>query len=321
MIEFISRFKIPTILGLGVIFLGLASGLYLVFKEQVFLSQASPDLTAQNITVSNLTDKQATISWQTNAATPSFITFGQNNPSEQTALDDRDINIPQPHTVHYVTLKNLLPQTNYQFKIISGKIISNVGEFDTAKPLANKSILTPIIGSVLDGNTPLNEGVAYLTINGAATQSAPVKTGGNFLISLSDLWKSDLSDPYSLTENTTAKITLISDKGSASLITKITANTNPLPPIKLGQNLDLTIVEATPKPQPSIKNLGKYDPNNDNAINAADYVIVSSCFDKPLATVLPPNIACTKADINGDKKVDQKDLDLISQKLKELGSQ
>lgn len=320
MIEFINKFKIPTILGLGIIFIGLASGLYLVLREQIFLSQAASDLTAQNITVSNLTDEGATISWQTNSATTSFITFGQNNPSEQTALDDRDVNSPQPHVIHYVTLKNLLPQTHYQFKIISGKVISNVGDFDTAKPLTNKSVLTPIIGSVLDENTPLNEGIAYLTINGAATQSAPVKAGGNFLISLSNLRKSDLSDPYSLTENANAKITIISDKGSASLITKITANTNPLPPIKLGQNLDLTAAEETPKPEPSIKDLGKYDPNKDSVINTADYAIVSSCFDKPLAAVLPPSIPCAKADINNDGKVGQKDLDLITQRLKDLGS-
>lgn len=321
MIDFINKFKIPTILGLSIIFLGLFSGLYLVLKEQIFLSQAAPDLTAQNITVSNLTDEEATISWQTSSATPSFITFGQSNPSEQTTLDDRDTTNPKAHFIHYVTLKNLLPQTHYQFKIISGKVISSVGEFDTAKPLANKSALTPIIGSALSNDAPLTEGIAYLIINGATTQTALIKTGGNFLIPLSYLRKSDLSDIYSLTENVNAKITIISDKGSASIVTKLTANTPPLPSIKLGQNVDLTTIEETPKPQLGTKGLGKYDPNDDNTINATDYVIVSSCFDKPLTTALPPSIPCAKADINGDKKIDQQDLDLITQRLKDLGSQ
>lgn len=305
MIDFLNKFKIPTILGLGIIFLGLASGVFLVLRQQIFTSQAAPDITPQNITLTNLTENSVSISWQTNAQATSFVTFGQNSPGEQTALDDRDTTTPKPHLTHYVTLKNLLPQTNYQFKIVSGKVSSEVQSFETAKPAANKTNFTPIIGTVSDSSTALNEGIVYLSINGAYLQSALVKMGGNFLIPLSYIRKNDLSDIYPLEEDTNAKITIVSDKGSASLLFSLKNNPAPLPAIKLGQSLDLTTPQETPGPN--------YDLNNDGKINSADNAIILQNFGKN-----PKNI---KADLNKDGVVNQQDLDLISQKLKDLGSQ
>lgn len=295
MTDFINKFKIPTILGLAVIFLGLAGGLFLVLREQTFLSLATPDLTAQNITLTNMTDSSLVISWQTNSASASFITFGQNNPGEQTVLDDRDSSGPTPRSIHYVTLKNLLPQTEYRYKIISGKINSDVFKFQTAKPLTNLTGFTPVIGSVLkDDNTPLGEGIAYLSIPGAINQSALIKSGGSFLIPVSQI---------QITEGVTAKLIIASDKGTAGLLFNVKANSTPLPPIKLGQNIDLTTPEETPQ----------YDLNGDGKINAADNAAILQNFGK--------NGKNIKGDVNDDGAVNQKDLDLMAQKITDLGSQ
>lgn len=324
MTNFFNKFKIPTLLGLSLILLGLASGLYLVLREQVFLSQAAPNLAPQNITITNITDDSVVISWQTNTAAVSFITFGQKNPGEQTALDDRDGNQPadgpKPHLIHYVTLKNLLPGTNYLFKITSGKLISEVLKFDTATPLANQTGFTPVIGSVMDGRNPLNDGVAYLSIQDAVTASSLIKTGGNFLIPISQIRKNDLSNISPLTEGTTAKLVIRSERGSASIQFRLQANSSPLPVIKLGQDIDLTVPQETPVPSPTVKDLDKYDLNSDEKINSADYAILSSCFGKRPNTSLPGGRSCAKADINGDGVIDKKDMDLMSQKLKEFSS-
>lgn len=316
MTDFITKFKIPTLLGLGIIFLGLASGLYLVLREQTFLSQATPNFTPRNITITNIVDDSVVISWQTSSATTSFITFGQSSPREQTVLDDRDNDPPaggpKPRLNHYVTLKNLLPKTNYQFKIISGKFTSDVAKFETATPLANQTGFTPIIGSVFDGDSPLESGVVYLFMPDATTQSSTIKQGGNFLIPLAQIRKADLSDTYQPIEGTIAKLTIISDKGNASILFKLKASSLPLPPIKLGQNLDLTIAEDTLQSNVTTSDLQKYDLNGDGKINATDNAIILQNLGKN-----PTNIA---ADISGDGVVDQKDLDLMSQKLKSLGS-
>ena len=129
--------------------------------------------------------------------------------------------------------------------------------------------------------------------------------GGNFLIPLSYIRKNDLSGIYPLEEGTNAKITIVSDKGSASLLFSLKNNSAPLPAIKLGQSLDLTTPKETPPPN--------YDLNNDGKINSADNAIILDNIGK--------NSKNPKADLNKDKVVDQKDLDLIAQKLKDLGSQ
>ncbi|MDO8573643.1 MAG: dockerin type I domain-containing protein [Candidatus Daviesbacteria bacterium] len=298
----LNKFKIPTVLGLGLIFFGLASGVFLVLREQVFLSKAAPDLIPQNITISNITDSSAVVSWETNSTVFSFVSFSPNSLQQQTILDDRDTT-PKPHLIHYVTIKKLLPKTKYQFSIISGKNTSETLQFETSAPLTNQNEFTPVIGSVSTGNSPLDEGIIYLSFTGATIQSALIKKGGNFLIPVSQIAKDDLSGAFSLTDNMPAKLTVRSSKGESGIQFYLKANMPPLPPIKLGQNTDLTAPEETPQ----------YDLNGDGKINAADNAVILQNFGKKPKD---PNI-----DLNSDGKVDQKDLDLMSQKLKTLGSQ
>ncbi|MBI2019297.1 hypothetical protein HYS95_01340 [Candidatus Daviesbacteria bacterium] len=308
--DFFSKFKIPTILGLAIIFLGIASGVYLVLKDQIYFLQAAPNVSAQNVTFSNITDTSAVVSWETASAVLSFITFGQNNPAEQTVLNDRD-QTPQPHRIHYVTLKNLTAKTTYQLKITTGKTQSEIFKFETSSPASDQSGFNPVIGSVTDhNNTPLNEGIAYLSITGAITQSALIK-GGNFLISISNVKKQDLTD-YLLKEDVTAKITIVSDNGTANMLVTLKKNSVPLPSVKLGQNIDLTTLpEETP--QPSTKELNEYDLNSDGKINAADNAIILQNFGR--------NPKEKRADLDKNGKVDQDDLDLMAVKIKELGPQ
>lgn len=300
--NFLVKFKMPTILGLGVIVFGIAAGVFLTVKEQTFISSAYPNVNAQNITLSNISDDSVTISWQTEAPVVSFVTFGQKNPSEVTVLDDRDLTAtssgPKAYLLHYVTIKNLLPKTTYQYKIISGKNLTEVNKFETASPLSSQNTLRPIIGSVLEEDKPLDEGVVYLSLSDATTQSAPVKTAGNFLIPLSQIRKSDLSESFPLSADTIIKLIILSPKGEASALFKLGDFTKGLPPIKLGENLDLTNIDM---------DLNKYDLNEDGKINAADNAVILLNFG--------PNPENKRADLNGDNVVDQKDLSLISKQI------
>ncbi len=313
--DFLDKFKIPTILGLSIIFLGIASGVFLLLREQIFLSKAAPNQIPQNITFSNITDSSVVVSWETNFAVSSFVSLIQTPSLEQTVLDDRDSNPsaggPKPHLIHYVTLKNLLPKTKYQLKIISGKNISEILQFETSEPLNNQTEFTPIIGSVINGNTALNEGIIYLSLSGAIVQSALIKNGGNFLIPVSQIAKADLSSTFSLADDIPAKLTVRSAGKETNMQFKLKANLPPLSPIILGQNIDLTTPQKIP--QPTTNNLDKYDLNNDGKINAADNAIILQNFGNN-----PKN---KKADLNEDGKVNQKDVDLISQELKNLGPQ
>ena len=297
------KFKIPTLLGLSVIIFGIAAGVFLTLREQIFISKATPDVTASDIEVTNITDDSAIISFQTATAAPSFITFGQLNPGEQTLLDEWDSQSPKDHQIHYFILNNLLPKTTYQFKIISGKISSQVNKFTTASPVSSQTGFSPVIGSAFDGEKPLSEGLAFVSIADSVVQSSLVENSGNFLIPLSQIRKSDLSDISQITMDTVAKLTIIAPTGVAHALFKLRDLKNELPPIKLGDNLDLQTPSPNPTPQQNIN----FDLNGDGKINAADNAIILQNFGKN-----PKN---KKADVNSDGVVDQTDLDLMAKQI------
>lgn len=308
MISRFNRLKIPTLLGLGIIIIGIMGGVFLVLRNQTFVTQATPSLISQSITLTNIEEDSVTISWQTSSDVPGFVSYGQSSPNEQTLLDDRDGNIPKPHLTHYVTIKNLLPKTTYQFKIVSGKFTSEIHEFTTSAPTQSQTGFRPVIGFVFDGNKPLEEGIAYLSISQAVTQSSLIKNMGNFLIPLSFIHKADLSEIFPLKEGDIAKITIISNKGQASILLKLTELGRLLPPLKLGQNLDLTNIELEIKEaSPSSRELNKFDLNEDKSINVGDYAILLQNFGKG-----PKD---KRADLNSDGLVDQKDLDLMAEQI------
>ena len=305
MISFFNKFKIPTLLGLGVIILGITVGIYLILKEQALIAKATPDVTPQNITLTNIEDRSLSISWHTTAAVASFISYGQNSPDEQTVLDERDTNSPKPYTIHQVTVKNLQPKTTYQFKIISGKLTSEIFRGTTATSSADQNGFNPVIGSALDNNQPVEEGIAYLSISGAVVQSALVKNLGNFLIPLSFMRQQDLQDIFQPTKDDIAKLTIIAEKGTVSATFKLNSSGLFLPPLKLGQNVDLTNI---------LEEIKKFDLNKDGLVNAADHAIILQNFG-------PPSREASKsaqnkgADLNSDGVVNQKDLDLMAKKI------
>lgn len=304
----LKEFRIPTILGLGIILVGIVAGVLLVMKDKTFITKASPDLAPRDINLTNIEDESVTISWQTSAPATGFVKYGQAQSDEQTILDERDSKLPGNYSTHHVTIKNLLPKTTYKYKIISGKATSEVLHFTTASPIASQNGFRPIVGSILDDDQPLKEGIVYLSIDGAVSASSLVKNNGNFLIPMTFIRNSDLTDVFNLTDETTAKLTVMSPKGTATALFKVNSAGENLPSLKLGDNLDLTDVVinmATPAPAPD--DLSKFDLNDDGQINSADNAVILNNFGK--------NPKDKKADLNKDGVVDQKDLELLSKHI------
>ena len=121
-----NEIRIPTILGLLVAFGGLLSGLWLVQGQVSNISKAAADLEPAKVTVTNVTDTSFTVSWITTVAAPGFVEYGteQNNIGSSLS-DDRDQESGGilAYLTHIVTVKGLKPETNYYFKIGSGKKI------------------------------------------------------------------------------------------------------------------------------------------------------------------------------------------------------
>ena len=286
----IHKFRIPTLLGLGIILLGIIAGVFLVLQgDQIFFTQASADIKPENIQITNIEDKSVSISWLTQKAVTGFITFSQNTPNGETVGDDANKNPLEARIYHHITLKNLTPATAYQARIISGGLQHpQVLNFTTATTATNQNGLKPIIGSILGNNQPISDGIAYLYISGVATQSSTIKNLGNFIIPLAQVRTQDLSGVFSPTPGMAAKLTIMSSQGQTNVNFIITDNLT-LGPLQIGKNLDLTIHNDSVS----------FDLDNNGIINALDHALAVK----------------QKKDLNGDKIFDKKDSDLILSKI------
>ncbi|MBI2017559.1 hypothetical protein HYS92_00765 [Candidatus Daviesbacteria bacterium] len=306
-----SKFRIPTFLGLGIILAGIITGVFLILKDQQpFFAKADLNFKPEPI-VTNILSDSVTISFKTEASIPAFINYGINSIEENGTRDDRDTDKPPaPRQIHYFTIKNLQPDTAYQYRVTVGKSKFEIQPpFKTAKAETLQNGFNPIIGTVLSGNTPLNEGLVYLTIANAKPQSALVKNNGNFLIPLTFIRKEDLSDVLVPEDKTPAKLTIISAEGEAMVLLPLKADSDILDAIRLGDKLDLTDPNPSPTPDISPKEIITFDLNGDGQINAADNAIILKNFGN--------NPSNKKADLDGNGKVDNEDLKIMAEKISE----
>ncbi|OGE14863.1 hypothetical protein A2769_01045 [Candidatus Daviesbacteria bacterium RIFCSPHIGHO2_01_FULL_37_27] len=300
----LNRIRIPTLAGLTIIIVGMAAGIYLTLSNQTYVSQAAPEFAPNNVKITNIEDGSVSVSWVTDTKTPGFIVYSSAGNFNQTALDDLDDKIPEAKLLHHVSLKDLTPETLYQFKIVSGKLTSAPLEFTTAKKSDSQNELSPIIGSVQDKDQFLKSGIVYLEVPGAVVQSAPIKSLGNFIIPLSKLRTVDLSDIFKIS-TPEAKINVITETPGLTGARFILGKAGSLiGPLIVGQTLDLTIQVASPSA------LIKFDLNGDGIINASDHSIVLTNLGKK------PKVPAS--DLNEDGIVDKKDLDIISSEIAKL---
>lgn len=176
--------KIPTIIAIFTLVIGVAVGVFAVNQTQSFRLGASPETTPQDVQVSNIQDKTATITWRTDKAVVGSILWDETASVSKTASDGTSLK-----TLHQVTLTGLSAGKRYYFKITSsGSTYSNSGSpwtFDTTtKTVSKTQVLT---GSVLNAtgqpaanvqvfvssqDVPLLSGTT--TENGNWTVTAPI---------------------------------------------------------------------------------------------------------------------------------------------------
>ncbi|MDO8498704.1 MAG: fibronectin type III domain-containing protein [bacterium] len=298
--------KIPTLLGLGVLLTGLVIGVFLVTQNQSLKSRASQPLNLQNMALVNLSDTQASVYWQTDQESTGFVQAGTTPSLDLTFKDERDLQPPQNHRLHFVTLKNLTPQTTYYYKIHSGAGTYPAGNpltFTTAAslPLFNYN---PLVSTVINNSSqPVSEALVTLEIPGAQKLATITKLGGNFILPLTGIKTADFSESFRWEDASSSATMTVFDNGSSSRLTLPMPLQNiTLPTIILGQDLDLAPKVSSPSPE-----VVTFDLNGDGVINSLDLGVVLKNYGKK-------NFEA-KADLNKDGKVDQKDVKLINKAI------
>lgn len=307
--------KIPTVFGLVLIITSLSLGLIFYSFQKTNDHNLKQSSTPQNIKIFNLTGNQASITWQTNLTTEGEVEL--NGDQKNLKRDDRDLNTPTPHQVHFVTLKNLNPNTKYTYKIKSGNFYYpdyNL-EFETLPQINTDNLLSEknkfLRGTILNTNlNPIDEALVILKIDGAQEIASITGISGNFILPLHIL----SADGTNFLEiDSTLPATILVEK--STLKSNISLNLpleNPnLPPFTIGQSFNLSEYLQTLKrpsnPESLHTDISIYDLNSDGTLNSLDSAIVSDNINRKFID--------KKADLNNDGKVDQKDLNLILKSL------
>lgn len=316
-----SEAKIPTLLALGILLVGIAVGVYSVSQTKTIFTKADTSTIPKNITVSDISFDSVSISWQTDAPISSFVDSGPTENLGTVFLDDRDSN-PSPHNLHFVTLKNLTPSTAYFYKITSGSYSypQTLLTFKTTSKL-DLSNNQPLIGTVLrEDGQPVTEALVKLEISQAQILITITKGNGSFILPLTEVKDQSFTKPYQIPPNTQATLT-VEGQGLISQVNLTLPYKNPvLPTITLGQNLNLiepTPTSTLPPPSPttssksvlgvSTSDIKRYDLDHDGKVTVLDLSILISNMTKP-----KPN---PQADLNGDGVVDEKDIEILQSVL------
>ena len=237
--------RIPTLLGVLLIVIGVGVTSFLVNKGVIYIGRASPSTNPQNVRITNVTDNSFTVSYNTDAQAIGSLNFGKDSNLGQTALDDTDqqTGALANHKIHSITVRSLSASTKYFFSITSGqeKYLNNGAPFEitTAVSITSPpSDQKPIIGKVIlpDGNSP-SEAIIYITSDNSQVISSLIKPDGTYLIPLNSLRNQDLSAYLNFSTVSTLKMLVFGD-GLSSNVSLSINQINPVPTITLSKNYD-----------------------------------------------------------------------------------
>lgn len=249
--------RIPTFLGIFIILIGIATTSFFTQTGVPFISRASTMETPQNIRISNITPTSFTVSYTTPGSVLGAISYRTTDKMENTSNDDSDENnTVTPRNIHMITVKNLSPQTQYFFHIVSG----DTTFMDNGKPFtittAPNITDSPkesgrIQGTIIYPNqesTP-KEAIVYIATKDSQTLSAKVDNNSKYNISLLGIRDKTLNSYAVITPDTSITM-LVLGNNTQSNVTLFASQANPVPPIILSKIYDFTI-DTTPIASPS----------------------------------------------------------------------
>lgn len=290
--------RIPTLLAIDMLLVVIALGLFLYFYYNKTENETKEIYAPAFISVVNKSDTKASIVWQTKVPVQTQVLWGPD-----LFLGFLKKGGLKKDLLHFITLENLSPQTQYFFKIKSDKYTfpKNVLSFKTYSEVQGPTLTyKPIIGTILNQSLkPIEDALILLKVEGSEDLATVTSSEGIFILPLKELKEKDSNEPKVLNTEAKAKIIVSFGDQKSTVEVLVPPKNEVLPPIILGQNSDFTNIV-----QPEKKNI--YDLNSDGQINSLDLAIIRNSFGRQ---------ANNPADINEDAIIDQKDVDLVRQKL------
>jgi hypothetical protein len=234
--------KIPTIIGLIVLVIGLSTGIILINGRQIFGLNANEETSPKNIRVSNINESSFGVSWTTSVDTKGFVKWGEKERTlNQTALDKLDPNTKTKN--HYITINNLNISKNYYFIINSEGVNYNNNNLpwqtQTGSKLSLPNSSNIIYGSVLTSSgQPEKKAIIYVSAGGGSLLSTITEEDGSWVIPLSSIRTKELNSYIPIDESKTIVEILIQSGTQIAAATIYPVAAKPVPPITLGRTFD-----------------------------------------------------------------------------------
>jgi len=232
--------KIPTLIGLGILVVGLIVGVIVLGTGPgVFAPRATAETTPEKIKLTNITDNSFTVSFLTPGKTSGFVKYGTEANSIKSQIgDDRDqlSGTIGEYQLHHVTVRGLKSATNYYYTLgtsSSGSFDNNGTPFTvkTTQKGGAPSAAKTVYGSVLsEAGSPASGVIVYAAMTGVGEMSALVKSSGSWAIPLSNARKADGSGYAQISD--TDQIALVVQGTKTSLMTTQTVAVNQSQPVE-----------------------------------------------------------------------------------------
>ena len=250
--------RLPSLLGLLILLIGLAGGVFLIQKIRALNTKAASGASPSQIRITNVGSYSFTVSWITQNQNTGLVEFGESAKLGQSQKDTRDKEraVSEKYQTHYIVVDGLKSETKYFFKIVSSgakygnsdkpfEVTTGPQKVPNDNDLAQGKILTP------DGN-PASGAILYLSIANAITQSALTDSGGNWMIPLSTARSLDLQSFSNYDRNAQVEEIFVQGDLQTASATLTTGNDNPTPDITLGQTYNFLgqLPQTTNTPSP-----------------------------------------------------------------------
>ena len=237
--------KLPTILGVIILLLGVVTGVVLINSQQVFKIGADVEAVPKNVRISNITDSAVTVSWTTDIPSNGFVKWGKTEITlGKVALEETS----EKSFVHSANLLGIDANSDILFKISSdGKDYNNQGISWQASTIPKKNLAANNLiasGTILksDAGTPA-KALVYLTVNGEVL-SALTSDKGTFVIPISTFFDN-------LSASTAVEVTVQAGADGSSQAVIYPKSIKFIPAMILGRTYDFrTLQENANNEQP-----------------------------------------------------------------------
>ncbi len=241
--------RIPTSAAFLLLFISIWVTSFLLQKGAVFIGQATPDKTPQNVKIYNVSDSSFAVAFATYDKTVSALLVDVDSKNSNTIFDYRDKKGEANFNSHFIVVSGLSPNHKYSFSILSEGQTFNNGDskyiVKTGPKISSKSPNQKLISGkvILPDGTPAPDTIVQLQVPNAQSIATVTDNNGSYKIQANIIRSANLST-YIRLGSSTEIVLKFSNQNLESTIKSIYKSAATIPTVTLSYKYDFTRVTS-----------------------------------------------------------------------------